>query len=143
MSGSGRLVLVVEDDDHIRGFLSEALTDEGYRVAQAANGRLGLALLIDARPDLVILDLMMPDMDGWSFRAAQQRRPDVAEIPVIILSASRHLAEHARALQAAAVFAKPFDLNELLEAVGSVLRGEEPAPREDRLLGRSANGPGQ
>ncbi len=128
MADRGGRVLLVEDDDHIRGFLREALADEGYQVLEASNGRVGLALLIDRRPDLVILDLMMPDMDGWSFRAAQQRRSDVAAVPVIVLSAARHLAEHARALAATAVFAKPFELDDLLRVVQQVVAERHNAP---------------
>src|SRR4051794_23983356 len=91
MSVRERRVLVVDDDVSIRGFLAEALRDEGYEVQTAGNGHDALALLREWRPDLILLDLMMPVMDGWAFRTEQRLIPNMADVPVIVLSATRDL----------------------------------------------------
>ena len=130
--GSGaatRGVLVVDDDPSIQGLLAEALADEGYAVRTAADGRRALDVLGGWRPDLILLDLMMPEMDGWTFRAEQRSRDDVAAIPVMVLSATRDLEAKTEALAPARVFSKPFDLNALLGAIeelmtAGVARGE-------------------
>ena len=114
----GRRVLVVDDDDIIRGFVSEALEDEGYDIRTAANGRHALNVLRDWKPDLIVLDLMMPEMDGWTFRAEQRKLPDAADVPVVVLSAVRDVRAQAAALEAASVLGKPFELDELLRTVG-------------------------
>src|SRR5919199_5374278 len=81
-------VLVVDDDPAIRDVLSDVLTMEGYTVATAENGQAGLEQLQRARPDLILLDLLMPGMDGWTF--ARQCRADPAgrDIPIVVLSAA-------------------------------------------------------
>ena len=114
--------LVVDDDDIIRGFLIEALSDEGYDVRSAANGREALALLGDDwLPEVIVLDLMMPEMDGWTFRTEQRRLPVASLIPVVVLSATRDLHAQTESLDAAAVFAKPFDLDHLLESIARIV----------------------
>ena len=111
-------VLVVDDDALIRETLAAALRDEGYAVRVAAEGRAALATLNEWPPDVIVLDLMMPGMDGWAFRAAQRSVDAVARVPVIVLSAAHNLHGHAENLAAAAIFPKPFDLGTLLDAVG-------------------------
>jgi len=112
-----RRILVVDDDPSIQGFLAEALADEGYGVRTAANGREALAVLRAWRPDLILLDLMMPEVDGWAFRAEQRLMPGVADVPVIVLSAARDLDARTRELEPAQVFSKPFDLEALLGTI--------------------------
>jgi CheY-like chemotaxis protein len=107
-------VLVVEDDAVIRGMLVDFLELEGYTVRSAADGSEALAVLGDWPPDLILLDLMMPRMDGWQFRAAQRALPGLGDVPVVVLSAGRDLAERTAALAPAAVIRKPFDLDEVL-----------------------------
>jgi CheY-like chemotaxis protein len=109
-----RGVLVVDDDESIQGFLVDALHDEGYVVRTATNGHEALTLLREWRPDLILLDLMLPEMDGWQFRANQLARPEVAAIPVIVLSAMRDPTPKIPGLAPARVVAKPFDLEALL-----------------------------
>jgi two-component system response regulator MprA len=116
-----RRVLVVDDDPSIQGFLAEALADEGYGVRTAANGREALAVLEDWRPDVILLDLMMPEMDGWLFRAEQRAIPAVADVPVIVLSATRDLEAKAQTLDPAHVFPKPFDLELLLGTIEQII----------------------
>jgi DNA-binding response OmpR family regulator len=115
-----RRVLIVDDDASIRGFLEEALTDEGYRVRTAVNGREALSILETWQPSLILLDLMMPEMDGWEFRAQQRASAAVADVPVIVLSATRDLAAKAQVLEAAQVFPKPFDLDTLLGTISRI-----------------------
>jgi CheY-like chemotaxis protein len=124
MEGQRRRVLVVEDDDMLRGLLGDALTDEGLDVRLAAHGHDALATLGSWRPDLIVLDLMMPVMDGWSFRAAQQERADLRAIPVLLLSAKHDLGAHLKRLAPAAVVAKPFELEALLDEVTRLLQAE-------------------
>jgi CheY-like chemotaxis protein len=83
-----RTILVVDDDRDVRNVLTLLLQAEGYRVATAANGRDALDYLNrGGHPDLILLDLMMPVMDGFRFRYAQQQDPDLARIPVVVVSA--------------------------------------------------------
>jgi CheY-like chemotaxis protein len=112
-----RRVLVVDDDALIRDTLATALSDEGYSVRVARDGRVALDTLNQWRPDLIVLDLMMPVMDGPAFRAAQSAEATTAAIPVIVLSAAHNLHRQTKDLGAAAVFAKPFDLVALLDAI--------------------------
>jgi DNA-binding response OmpR family regulator len=117
-------VLVVEDDEHIAVALVDTLLDEGYDVESAPNGRAGLALLDRWTPHVIILDLMMPVMDGRSFRAAQRRlAPSLARLPVIVLSGARDARARAEELGAVAAIAKPFDLDEVVRTVARVCRG--------------------
>lgn len=82
-------MLVVDDDASIAAALSDLLEAEGYRVIAAENGRRGLELVeAGLRPSAIILDLMMPVMDGWDFRAEQMRDPAIRETPVIVLTAT-------------------------------------------------------
>src|SRR5216684_2351169 len=81
-------VLIVEDDDDLRDMMAQLLTIEGFRAVAVANGREALEHLQSAeKPDVILLDLMMPVMDGWEFRRRQKADPDLAQVPVIVLSA--------------------------------------------------------
>ena len=114
-------ILVVEDDDAIRDLLLDVLTDEGYTVRAAGDGAAALAILDGWQPALIILDQLMPRMDGAAFRLAQRARPAIATIPTILLSAARNLPEQARSLDIAATIAKPFNLDELLSLAGELI----------------------
>jgi CheY-like chemotaxis protein len=81
------LVLVVDDDEAIRAVIGETLARHGWSVAAAENGRVALARLAEARPDAIILDLMMPEMDGFEFLDELRRRPEWRGIPVLVLTA--------------------------------------------------------
>ena len=81
-------ILLVDDDESIREILGQILTDEGYEVTEATDGRAALDHLRGGtRPDLILLDLMMPVLDGWRFRTEQLRDPKLAVIPVVIITA--------------------------------------------------------
>jgi CheY-like chemotaxis protein len=110
------MILIVEDDASIREAVGEVLSEEGYDVALAQNGAEALRCLQERRPDAILLDLMMPVMNGWEFRARQLRDPAFSAIPVIVVSA----ANAAHTVQATAYIAKPFDLNQLLQEVQRV-----------------------
>ena len=117
-----RRVLVVDDDPGIRSVISEALVEEGWEVRSAGDGRQALGVLRAWRPDAILLDLMMPVMDGWKFREVQRRLPDgLGDVPLIVLSAAREVSAHADALGAAVALPKPFDLDGVIEAVDRVL----------------------
>jgi CheY-like chemotaxis protein len=111
-------ILLVEDDDEIREALTSALEQQGYGVDSARNGREALDRLHDGvQPRLILLDLMMPVMDGWQFRAAQLEDPRICRIPVVVLSAMTNLRARGTDLHVAECLAKPVDLSHLLEAV--------------------------
>ncbi|HTD78294.1 MAG TPA: response regulator [Chloroflexota bacterium] len=122
MADAGGRVLVVEDDDSVALVLADLLEDEGFEVKRAANGRAGLDLLKAFRPQLVLLDLMMPVLDGWGFRAQQRElTPDLAQIPVLVLSGARDAGTFAADLGAAGVVAKPFEVDALADTVRRLL----------------------
>jgi CheY-like chemotaxis protein len=109
-------VLVVEDDVEIRESLVDMLDDAGFAASGAANGRLALDYLAVAPPpSLIILDLMMPVMDGAAFRLRQLADPALALIPVVVITAARDPAACARALRANHVLAKPLQIDRLLQ----------------------------
>ena len=112
-------ILIVDDDPAIRTMLVDLLEDEGHVVSSAANGQEALTYLQRAanRPQLILLDLMMPLMDGWQFRTLQRQDPELAPIPVIVLSAGENLKRAAATLAADAYFAKPVDFDALLRTV--------------------------
>jgi CheY-like chemotaxis protein len=112
---------VVDDDVDLLEALSEILESEGFGIRRARNGLQALELLEPLRPDLILLDLMMPVMDGWEFAERIRGRPDWAQIPVIVLSADRNIGDNARKLGAAAYLAKPFELSKLLSLVQASL----------------------
>lgn len=130
MAGSAATILVIEDDQAIRDLLVDVLTDEGYHVRAAGDGEEALALLERWQPALIILDQLMPRMDGAAFRAVQQTRTELATIPTILLSAARDLTEQAAALDVTATMPKPFNLDELL-ALTARLLVVAPAEPED------------
>ena len=114
-------VLVVDDDSTIRSVIAELLLIEGYLVRTAANGREALEILRAWRPHVIVLDLMMPVMDGWAFRAAQRALPGaLRDIPIVILSATRDVERHATELGAATAIPKPFDLDQVVATVAAI-----------------------
>jgi CheY-like chemotaxis protein len=122
-------VLVVDDDEEIREVLAISLADAGYHVRQAGSGPEALASLRGVGPaDLLLLDLMMPGMDGVQVCEALRRDPELATIPVIICTASGEGQEQSRLAGAAACMGKPFDLGKLLATVARLCRREHPAP---------------
>jgi CheY-like chemotaxis protein len=113
-------ILVVEDDDAIRGLVSEVLREDGYQVQEAINGADALDKLRTLRPDLIVLDLMMPVMDGWTFVEECRNKDWCGDVPIIVTSASHDLprtADKLRSLGVRTCLAKPFDVDGLLALV--------------------------
>jgi CheY-like chemotaxis protein len=112
-------VLIVEDDADVREALVFFLQGEGYEVVEAGHGAEALQELHrNDRVGLILLDLMMPVMNGWEFRAAQTNDPRLAAIPVVIITADHSAARKAADAGAAGCLLKPVDLPDLLDYVG-------------------------
>ena len=132
------LVLVIDDDADIRGLLKELLGRAGYDVVESSNGRDGLRALYSSSPDLVLLDVSMPELDGWQ---TLERIRDVSEVPVLMLTARAAELEKVRGLKAGAddYVTKPFGRQELLARVEAHLRRsgdrvEQPGTYADGLI---------
>jgi CheY-like chemotaxis protein len=111
-------ILVVEDNGGTRDSLVMLLQMEGFEAAGVENGREALRVLREGyNACLILLDLMMPIMDGWSFRVEQRHDPQLADIPVVVLTATVDPAREAQQLGAVASFPKPLDIARLLELV--------------------------
>jgi CheY-like chemotaxis protein len=111
-------ILVVEDDTSIRELLVELLESEGYQVASAINGLEGLKYLQNqSRPDLILIDLMMPVMDGYSFRTEQLKNPEWAMIPTVVMSAEANAKEKMKTFNITAFLSKPVELDTILSTV--------------------------
>ena len=123
-------VLVIDDDEDIRALVAELLGRAGMTVEEAADGRAGLRALHRSPPDVVVLDVSMPDLDGWQ---TLERIRDLSEVPVLMLTARGAELERVRGLQAGAddYVVKPFGRQELLARVQALLR---------RAGSRGANG---
>lgn len=127
--GTGRLILVVEDEERDWALLQRMLQSAGYRALHARNGHEGLAMLRDHRPDLVVLDLIMPDMDGFTFLEEKVKRPHLGEIPVLVVTQFMEQVGRASfAIQGA--LSKPIAREQFLETVRSMVPStSERAPR--------------
>jgi CheY-like chemotaxis protein len=114
-----KTVLVVDDDADVRAMLNHLLAFAGFAVVEAVNGGDALVALIKHRPALIILDLLMPGVDGAQFRKAQRRLQDqeLANVPILVVSGADHARKMARTLGAAGIFEKPLDPDRLLTAV--------------------------
>jgi CheY-like chemotaxis protein len=121
--GRGGRILVVEDNELIRAEVATILSLEGFEVVEAENGRDGLRCLAAARPDLILSDLMMPEMDGFAFLEAARTNALWANIPFVVLSArgEQEAAERALALGARRFLTKPVDVQDLLDIVTRAL----------------------
>jgi CheY-like chemotaxis protein len=110
-------ILIVDDDLDVREMLTQLFSIEGYRVSTAKDGLDALNQLRQGEtPDLILLDLMMPVMDGWQFRKEQQLDPGLASIPVVVLSAVYNARERATLLGAVDYMQKPVEFDRLIES---------------------------
>ena len=110
-----KTIFLVDDDGPLREALAEALLEDGHRVVQCQNGAEALGRLRKGeRPDLILLDLMMPVMDGWQFREAQLGDERLADIPVIVITAA---GGRLKPIEAGQILHKPFPIDDLYRAV--------------------------
>jgi CheY-like chemotaxis protein len=114
-------ILVADDSSEMRALLDELLSDEGYDVTVAASGARALSIMNDDPPDLLITDLLMPGMSGFALRTLMLRRPDLAAVRVVVLSAYWH--RPSETLDVAAVLEKPLNIDRLLETVRRLTDG--------------------
>jgi len=115
--GSGEGILVVEDDDDVREALVALLEAHGYRAIEADNGRKALERLQESAVCLILLDLYMPEMNGWAFRAEQVKDARLANIPVVVVSADSAAARRAASPGVVAVINKPVEFAKLLHVL--------------------------
>jgi signal transduction histidine kinase len=145
-SPASHRILVVEDDPELRAAIQEDLRERGNEVIEASDGAEALVRMREHHPDVVVFDLLMPRMDGWQFRVAQRRDPELARTPVVAMSASGTAI--ARAVDADVYVSKPFSTSTLARAIDEVLTSRarrdelERAAHRDRLaaLGTLAAG---
>jgi len=115
-AGGTARVLVIDDDEHVLGLLTEVLTGEGYDVVGAMDGAAAVAAIRTQRPDLILLDLMMPVLDGWSFLELYRQLPG-PHVPVIVLTAAAQEARVEAEGRADSVVPKPFSVDRVLALV--------------------------
>ncbi|HJS57466.1 MAG TPA: response regulator [Vicinamibacteria bacterium] len=115
-------ILVVDDEDDILNFLELVLSEKGYQVSTASGGQEALTKAQLERPDLVLLDIMMPQMDGWEVLKLLRVDEETAEVPVAMLSARTEARDRVQGLQEGAIdyICKPFSLSELLGKIEAI-----------------------
>lgn len=129
VKGSERVsarILVVEDQEDVAQLIDVVLKGEGYTVAIARDGAQGLMLSRDWKPDLILMDIMLPGVDGGTLISRLRREVETADLPIIAMSASRTLRDRTPELEADALLSKPFDVDALLVQVNFLLsRGRD------------------
>jgi CheY-like chemotaxis protein len=121
MATEERTVLVVDDDEDLRAMVGSVLEDAGHGVRLAADGIEALEQLGSSLPDLILLDMRMPRMDGWEF-GRRVRDMHGRRIPVVVMTAAEHAEKRAKEIDADDFVAKPFDLDNLLRVIDRHLR---------------------
>jgi CheY-like chemotaxis protein len=132
-ANSASHVLVIDDEPAIRRLIVHALEEEGYAAIGTASGSAGLAQAAEAMPSMVLLDLMMPEMDGEETLRHLRELPGGAELPVVLITAAFTIANEVKGVQG--VLLKPFDIDDLLDAVERFTSSPE-APHQTRSLTR-------
>ena len=116
--GAHKSILIVEDETDFRAGVAAVLESAGYNVVEAEDGVAALrSLRSDTEFCLILLDLFMPVMNGWKFRGEQRQDPQIAEIPVVVISAAQDASRHGSDLGAIATISKPVDFDRLLDYV--------------------------
>jgi CheY-like chemotaxis protein len=114
-------ILVIDDDPAILDLIAQVLLEEGYEVLAVSNGQTAVDLARKLHPHLILLDLMMPEMNGWQVTSVLKADPQTRAIPILLLSARRDMARTANELAVTAYLEKPFDLDDLLSRVQRIL----------------------
>jgi len=127
---NGERILVVDDDLDVLSVMRDLLIDEGYEVRTAGNGREALDVLAEWRPDLIVLDLMMPIMDGPTFRRRQRELDLAPGVPLLVLSAARNMLDVVTQIGANGCLSKPFSLDEVLSTIETLLTGSVAGPAD-------------
>lgn len=112
-----KTVLLIDDDADIRESLAEVIADHGFEVVTAKNGEEGIRVALERRPGVIFLDLMMPVMSGWDVRPAMKRIPELADIPVVVLSGVDDVHHQVGYLDVDGYLRKPVDVKIFLEVV--------------------------
>ena len=113
----GPLVLIVEDEDAIRDVIADVLQDRGFRIRTASNGAEALRCVEQARPDVMVLDLLMPVMHGWDFMEEYGERIGGLPIPIVVVSVNPALPRSFGRFGVRHIIGKPFNVDELIDAV--------------------------
>ena len=114
-------VLVIDDDPSIRQVIAYVLSDEGYQVDEASDGQAALELVSRQHPDIILVDMKMPGMDGWGFVQRYRERYG-RQAPIVVLTAAQDAAQRGADVNADSYVSKPFDLDDLLERVAALAR---------------------
>lgn len=117
----GSRILVVEDQQDVAELIQVVLRGEGHTVAIARDGAQGLMLARDWDPDLILMDIMLPGVDGGTLIARLRQEPETSSLPIVAMSASRTLRDRSEELEADALLSKPFDVDALLVQVQFLL----------------------
>jgi CheY-like chemotaxis protein len=118
-------VLIVDDDFEFRYAIADALRNLGWEVRGAADGSDALGTLREWPPDVILLDLLLPLMDGWAFRFEAERQQALGAIPIIVTSGASDIRREAEKLKAAAALAKPFELDELVRIIQDLVQNRD------------------
>ena len=131
-------ILVIEDDPATLRLMDYTLRHEGYQVLKASNGLEGMRKVQDEEPDLIILDVMLPGMDGFEICHRLRSEPDTAQLPILMLSAKAQTTDKDTGLKVGAndYLAKPADPSEIVRRVGSLLaQKKHAAPAQEKVNG--------
>src|ERR1700730_17759570 len=120
------VVLIVEDEEPIRDVITDVLEERGFQVLPAANGAEALELLDTVRPDVMVLDLLMPVMHGWAFMESYIERTDGHPIPIVVVSVNPVLPRSFDRLGVRRIVSKPFDVDALVDAVEEAVQTSTP-----------------
>jgi CheY-like chemotaxis protein len=112
-----RDVLVVDDDLYLTEIIADVLEAEGHTARKANNGLEALELIRERKPQIILLDLMMPIMNGWELASTLHTHPDWSDIPVVVITAAYHADRKQQVDGARAVITKPFDIDQLVQVV--------------------------
>jgi CheY-like chemotaxis protein len=127
------MILVVEDDDAVAMMIQDYLSGHEYRTARAADGREAVEMVQQLRPDLIVMDLMMPRLTGGEAATALCRDPLTEKIPIIAISAVADVTSIAEMLPLDEILPKPFDLDDLITTIERLLpvAGDQPTDQPD------------